>query len=151
MGAELGLPPWWLNYQVFLISRIREQWRAGATNSDAVAGGLARTGRVITSAAAIMICVFGSFVINDPLRLLDVFGLGLATAIFIDATLVRMVLVPSVMQVLGRANWWMPAWLDRILPTLGAEVVAPAPGKDAGVTRTNDSPVLGMRRKAGAR
>jgi RND superfamily putative drug exporter len=79
-----------------------------------------------------MICVFGSFVINDPLRLLDVFGLGLATAIFVDATLVRMVLVPSVMQVLGRANWWMPTWLDRILPTLGVEVVAPAPPPSGG-------------------
>ena len=66
---------------------------------------------------------------HDPLRLLDVFGLGLATAIFIDATLVRMVLVPSAMQVLGRANWWLPTWLDRILPTLGVEVVTPAPAR----------------------
>jgi RND superfamily putative drug exporter len=140
-----------MDYEVFLMSRIREEWLRRGVNSIAVADGLASTARVITAAAAIMICVFGSFVINDPLRLLDVFGLGLATAIFIDATLVRMVLVPSVMQVLGRANWWMPAWLDRLLPTLGVEVVAPAPRKDAGVTRTNDSPVLGMRGKAGAR
>jgi RND superfamily putative drug exporter len=72
-----------------------------------------------------MVCVFGSFVINDPLRVLDVFGLGLATAIFVDATLVRMVLVPSVMQLLGSANWWIPAWLDRVLPSLGVEVEAP--------------------------
>jgi RND superfamily putative drug exporter len=115
-----------MDYEVFLMSRIREEWLRQGVNSVAVADGLASTARVITAAAAIMICVFGSFVINDPLRLLDVFGLGLATAIFIDATLVRMVLVPSVMQVLGRANWWMPAWLDRILPTLGVEVVAPA-------------------------
>jgi RND superfamily putative drug exporter len=115
-----------MDYEVFLMSRIREEWLRRGVNSIAVADGLASTARVITAAAAIMICVFGSFVINDPLRLLDVFGLGLATAIFIDATLVRMVLVPSVMQVLGPANWWMPAWLDRILPTLGVEVVAPA-------------------------
>jgi RND superfamily putative drug exporter len=115
-----------MDYEVFLMSRIREEWVRGGVNSIAVADGLASTARVITAAAAIMICVFGSFVINDPLRLLDVFGLGLATAIFIDATLVRMVLVPSVMQLLGRANWWMPAWLDRILPTLGVEVVAPS-------------------------
>jgi RND superfamily putative drug exporter len=115
-----------MDYEVFLMSRIREEWLQRGVNSIAVADGLASTARVITAAAAIMICVFGSFVINDPLRLLDVFGLGLATAIFIDATLVRMVLVPSVMQVLGWANWWMPAWLDRILPTLGVEVVAPA-------------------------
>jgi putative drug exporter of the RND superfamily len=71
--------------------------------------------------------VFLSFVINDPLRVLDVFGLGLAVAVFIDATLVRMVLVPSVMQLLGRANWWMPAWVDRAVPTLGVEVEVPAP------------------------
>ena len=74
-----------------------------------------------------MVCVFGSFVINDPLRVLDIFGLGLAVAVFVDATLVRMVLVPSVMQLLGRANWWMPDWLDRIVPTLGVEVDAPPP------------------------
>jgi RND superfamily putative drug exporter len=116
-----------MDYEVFLMSRIREEWLRRGDNSIAVANGLASTARVITAAAAIMICVFGSFVINDPLRLLDVFGLGLATAIFIDATLVRMVLVPSVMQVLGRANWWMPTWLDRTLPTLGVEVATPAP------------------------
>jgi len=87
-----------------------------------VADGLAKTARVITAAAAIMICVFGSFVIGDPLRVLKVFGLGLAASIVIDASLVRMVLVPSVMQVLGRANWYMPGWLDRFVPTLGVEV-----------------------------
>ena len=114
-----------MDYEVFLMSRIREEWRRSGVNSLAVANGLASTARVITAAAAIMICVFGSFVVKDPLRVLDVFGLGLAAAIFIDATLVRMVLLPSVMQVLGRANWWMPAWLDRIVPTLGVEVVVP--------------------------
>ena len=116
-----------MDYEVFLISRIREEWRRSGVNSLAVANGLASTARVITAAAAIMICVFGSFVVKDPLRVLDVFGLGLAAAIFIDATLVRMVLLPSVMQLLGRANWWMPAWLDRIVPTLGVEVVVPTP------------------------
>ena len=94
-------------------------------NTVAVADGLASTARVITAAAAIMVCVFGSFVINDPLRVLDVFGLGLAVAVFVDATLVRMVLVPSVMQLLGRANWWMPAWLDRLLPRLAVEAEVP--------------------------
>jgi RND superfamily putative drug exporter len=64
-------------------------------------------------------------VINDPLRVLDVFGLGLAVAIFVDATLVRMVLVPSIMQILGRANWWLPGWLDRLLPTLAVEAKVP--------------------------
>ncbi len=69
-----------------------------------------------------MICVFGSFVIDDPLRVLAVFGFGLAAAILIDATLVRMVLVPSVMELLGDANWYFPRWLDRIIPRLGVEV-----------------------------
>jgi RND superfamily putative drug exporter len=114
-----------MDYEVFLLSRIREEWRKRQVNTIAVADGLASTARVITAAAAIMVCVFGSFVINDPLRVLNVFGLGLATAIFVDATLVRMVLVPSVMQLLGRANWWMPAWLDRILPSLGVEAEVP--------------------------
>jgi putative drug exporter of the RND superfamily len=114
-----------MDYEVFLLSRIREEWRRRHINTIAVADGLASSARVITAAAAIMVCVFGSFVINDPLRVLDVFGLGLATAIFVDATLVRMVLVPSVMQLLGRANWWIPAWLDRILPSLGVEVEVP--------------------------
>jgi RND superfamily putative drug exporter len=116
-----------MDYEVFLLSRIREEWRRSGVNSLAVADGLASTARVITAAAAIMICVFLSFVINDPLRVLDIFGLGLAVAVFVDATLVRMVLVPSVMQILGRRNWWMPAWLDRIVPTLGVEVEVPAP------------------------
>ena len=68
---------------------------------------------MITAAAAIMVCVFGSFVIGDPLRVLDVFGLGLAVAVLVDATLVRMVLVPSIMQLLGTANWWAPGFLRR--------------------------------------
>jgi RND superfamily putative drug exporter len=111
-----------MDYEVFLLSRIREEWRRTGDNATAVADGLAKTARVITAAAAIMICVFGSFVIGDPLRVLKVFGLGLAASIFIDATLVRMILVPSVMELLGRANWYMPSWLDRMVPTLGVEV-----------------------------
>jgi uncharacterized membrane protein YdfJ with MMPL/SSD domain len=120
VGAELGLPRWWLNYQVFLISRIREQWRAGASNSDAMAGGLARTGRVITSAAAIMICVFAAFVLGD-LRVLRVIGLGMAAAVLLDATLVRMAATPTAFQLTGRANWWFPRRLDRAIPDLLAE------------------------------
>jgi len=81
-----------------------------------------------------MFCVFGSFVINDPLQILKVFGLGLAVAILIDATLVRMVLVPSVMEILGRANWWMPRWLDRVVPTLGVEVDADPEARGTGPT-----------------
>ncbi|HLN16209.1 MAG TPA: MMPL family transporter [Acidimicrobiales bacterium] len=111
-----------MDYEVFLLSRIREEWRRTGDNSLAVADGLAGTARVITAAAAIMICVFGSFVIGDPLRVLKVFGFGLAVSILIDATLVRMVLVPSVMELLGPSNWWFPRSLDRIVPHLGVEV-----------------------------
>jgi RND superfamily putative drug exporter len=120
-----------MDYEVFLLSRIREEWRRTGDNSEAVASGLAKTARVITAAAAIMICVFGSFVFGDPLRILKVFGLGLAASILIDATLVRLILVPSVMELLGKANWWMPRWLDRITPRLGAEVDT---GADSPVT-----------------
>ena len=114
-----------MDYEVFLLSRIREEWRRRGVNTIAVADGLASTGRLITAAAAIMVCVFGSFVINDPVRVLDVFGLGLAAAVAVDATIVRMVLVPSIMQLLGRANWWIPAWLDRLLPRLAVETEVP--------------------------
>jgi RND superfamily putative drug exporter len=111
-----------MDYEVFLLARIREEWRRSGDTSEAVADGLAKTARVITAAAAIMICVFGSFVIGDPLRVLKEFGLGLAASILIDATVVRMVLVPSVMELLGGVNWWMPHWLNRIVPRLGVEV-----------------------------
>ena len=107
-----------MDYEVFLLTRVQEEWRRGSDNSTAVADGIALTGRVITTAAAIMVCVFGSFVIGDPLRVLDVFGLGLAVAILVDATIVRMVLVPSIMQLLGTANWWFPNWLERTVPHL---------------------------------
>jgi RND superfamily putative drug exporter len=116
-----------MDYEVFLLSRMREEWRHTKHNSSAVADGLAKTARVITAAAAIMICVFGSFVIGDPLHVLKVFGLGLAAAILIDATLVRMVLVPSIMELLGTANWWIPSWLDRVVPRLGVEVDVTGP------------------------
>ena len=122
-----------MDYEVFLLSRIREEWLRTGENSTAVADGLAVTGRIITAAAAIMFCVFGSFVIKDPLHVLKVFGLGLATAVFVDATLVRMVLVPSIMEVLGDANWWMPRWMHQPVPTIGVEVTPePAPCREAG-------------------
>lgn len=110
-----------MDYEVFLLSRIQEEWRRHRDNGTAVAHGIAATGRIITAAAAIMVCVFGSFVIGDPLRTLNVFGLGLAVAILVDATLVRMILVPAIMQLLGKANWWLPQWLDRIIPHLAIE------------------------------
>ncbi len=111
-----------MDYQVFLVSRIREEWRAGAkSDSDAVASGLARTGRIITSAAAIMICVFAAFVLGD-LRVLRVIGLGMAVAVLLDATLVRMVATPAVLQLMGRANWWFPPALERAVPNFLAEI-----------------------------
>ena len=115
-----------MDYEVFLLSRIREEWLRTHDNSLAVADGLAVTGRIITAAAAIMFCVFASFVIKDPLHILKVFGLGLATAVLVDATIVRMMLVPSIMEILGPVNWWMPAWMDRSIPQIGVEVTPTA-------------------------
>jgi RND superfamily putative drug exporter len=109
-----------MDYEVFLLSRIREEWLRTGDNATAVADGLANTARVITAAAAIMFCVFASFVIGD-VRVLKVFGLGLAVAVLIDATVVRLVLVPATMELLGKANWWFPRWLDRIVPRLDVE------------------------------
>jgi putative drug exporter of the RND superfamily len=117
-----------MDYEVFLLSRIREAHQGGATNSEAVVEGLATTARVITAAAAIMVVVFGAFVLNDEV-IAKLAGLGLATAVLLDATLVRMVLVPATMELLGERNWWMPAWLDRRLPRLHIEgpLVVPEP------------------------
>jgi putative drug exporter of the RND superfamily len=115
-----------MDYEVFLLSRVREEFLRTGDNATAVADGLAMTARVITAAAAIMVCVFGSFVLGDQ-RALKLFGMGLATAVLVDATLVRMVLVPSTMELLGKANWWLPRWLDRIVPTISVEVEVPEP------------------------
>ena len=109
-----------MDYEVFLLTRVREEYDRTGDNARAVADGLAATGRVITAAAAIMVCVFGSFVLGD-LRDIKLFGFGLAFAIFIDATIVRLVLVPSAMELMGRANWWAPGWLVRYLPTIRVE------------------------------
>jgi RND superfamily putative drug exporter len=109
-----------MDYEVFLLSRIREEYDRTGDNSGAVVQGLSSTARVITAAAAIMVCVFGSFVVAD-VRALKLIGLGLAVAVLIDATLVRLVLVPATMELLGDRNWWLPRWLDRVLPRLSIE------------------------------
>ena len=109
-----------MDYEVFLVSRIREAYDATGDNVEAVARGLAATGRVITCGALIMMAVFLSFVAN-PNPFVKMIGLGLAVAIALDATVVRMVLVPATMALLGGANWWLPAWLDRLLPRLDVE------------------------------
>ena len=86
-----------------------------------MANGVAATGRVITAAAAIMVAVFLSFVLGFDVRQIKLFGLGLAVAVFVDATLVRMVLVPATMELLGKANWWFPRWMERWVPRIGVE------------------------------
>jgi RND superfamily putative drug exporter len=109
-----------MDYEVFLLSRMKEEYERTGDNATAVADGLAATARVITAAALIMFCVFGAFVFGDD-RQLKLFGLGLAVAVLIDATIVRMLLVPATMELLGDRNWWIPAWLDRILPRIDVE------------------------------
>jgi RND superfamily putative drug exporter len=109
-----------MDYEVFLLSRVREEYGRTGDASTSVADGLAATARVITAAAAIMVVVFASFMLED-VRDIKVFGLGLAVAVLLDATLVRMALVPATMELLGDRNWWLPGWLDRLLPRLDVE------------------------------
>ncbi|MGI8778466.1 MAG: MMPL family transporter [Acidimicrobiales bacterium] len=109
-----------MDYEVFLIARIKEEYQKSGDSRQSVVTGLAATARVITAAALIMISVFLSFVFNpDPT--VKMMGFGMAVAVFIDATIVRMVLVPSTMELAGKANWWLPSWLDRILPHIDVE------------------------------
>ncbi|MGE5636714.1 MAG: MMPL family transporter [Nocardioidaceae bacterium] len=117
-----------MDYEVFLVSRIREEYLRHGDTRRAVADGLAKTARVITAAAAIMVVVFLAF-LAAPDVFLKLFGVGLAAAIFLDATLVRMVLVPAVMQLLGSRNWWIPSWLERILPRIDVERAVGAEGR----------------------
>ena len=109
-----------MDYEVFLLSRVREEYLRTGNNAEAVADGLTATARVITAAALIMVCVFAAFVLGYD-RQLKLFGLGLALAVFIDATIVRMVLVPATMELLGDRNWWIPKWIDGILPKIDVE------------------------------
>jgi putative drug exporter of the RND superfamily len=118
-----------MDYEVFLLSRIREEYLNTGDNDAAVIRGIAATGRVITSAALIMISVFLSFVLSDDPST-KMFGLGLATAVFVDATIVRLVLVPATMTLLGDANWWLPTWLVRLLPTAPVRRPHPVVDKD---------------------
>jgi RND superfamily putative drug exporter len=125
-----------MDYEVFLLSRVREQYLATGDNDSSVIHGIASTARVITSAALIMISVFLGFALGDD-PAIKMFGLGLATAIFVDATIVRMVLVPATMKLMGEANWWIPGWLDRLLPAIDIDGEAalpdvPAPGTQTG-------------------
>jgi RND superfamily putative drug exporter len=125
-----------MDYEVFLLSRVREEYLKHGDGHQSVVDGLSSTARVITSAALIMISVFGAFVIGDD-PVMKMFGLGLATAVLIDATIVRMVLVPATMSLLGSANWWVPGWLDRMLPVLDFEGGAPEVRPEPVVTDTD--------------
>jgi putative drug exporter of the RND superfamily len=109
-----------MDYEVFLLSRVREEWHRSGDSRRSVADGLAATAKVITAAAAIMVVVFGSFILEND-RVVKLMGTGLATAIFLDATIVRMLLVPATMELLGDRNWWLPRWLDRLLPSIDVE------------------------------
>jgi putative drug exporter of the RND superfamily len=109
-----------MDYEVFLLSRVREEYLRTGDNESSVIHGIASTARVITSAALIMISVFLGFVLGDD-PAIKMMGLGLATAIFVDATVVRIVLVPATMKLMGTANWWIPGWLDRLLPAIDIE------------------------------
>jgi RND superfamily putative drug exporter len=109
-----------MDYEVFLLSRVREEWHRTGDSRESVADGLAATAKVITAAAAIMVVVFGSFIL-EPERGVKMMGVGLAAAILLDATIVRMLLVPATMELLGDRNWWLPRWIDRLLPTIDVE------------------------------
>ena len=113
-----------MDYEVFLVSRIREEYERTGDNGVAVTNGLAATGRIITAAAAIMVAIFTSFVFGGE-RVIKLFGFGFAVAVLLDAAVIRCLLVPAVMQLAGRANWWLPAWLDTRLPHLQTEPAAP--------------------------
>ena len=136
-----------MDYQVFLVSRMHEEYiKSGGNNRIAVRNGLAATGKTITAAALIMILVFGSFILGGN-RVIKEFGIGLAGGILVDAVLIRMAIVPSIMMMFGKANWWFPAWLDRILPKLSvdADDLAQPDARGSGAraaTRTRRKPQL---------
>ena len=109
-----------MDYEVFLLSRIKEEYDRTGDNALAVADGLAKSARVITAGAAIMVTVFVSFALGHDV-MAKMFGIGLAAAVLIDATLIRMVLVPATMELLGDRNWWLPGWLDRLLPRINVD------------------------------
>jgi putative drug exporter of the RND superfamily len=134
-----------MDYEVFLVSRIHERWARTGDGSGAVAEGLALTGRVVTAAAAIMVCVFLSFMLGED-RVIKEFGLSLASAVFLDALVVRCLLLPSVLHILGQRTWQLPSWLDRLLPRLNIEGRA-LPTAPAG--QSAPPPGSAPRRRAG--
>ena len=125
MGILFGLA---MDYQVFLVTRMREAYVHGENARQAITTGFRHGARVVTAAAIIMVFVFGSFLLESE-RVIKIFGLGLASAVLIDATIVRMLLVPATMELLGDRNWWIPAWTEKVLPSLDVETVGAAPAE----------------------
>jgi RND superfamily putative drug exporter len=119
-----------MDYELLLLTRIREEYRVTGDNRESVAMGLARSARVITSAALVMISVFLIFTLN-PNPAIKMLGLGMAAAVLVDASVVRLILVPATMELLGRANWWLPRWLARILPRIELDQSEPDRGGGA--------------------
>jgi RND superfamily putative drug exporter len=128
-----------MDYEVFLLSQIQEHYLEGGDTRKAIVDGLANTGRVITSAALIMVCVFSSFVLSGN-TVVKEFGVGLAVAIAIDATIVRCLLVPAAMTLMGDRCWWIPRWLDRILPHVNIEGGDFFKDKAAAATQADPAP-----------
>ncbi len=135
-----------MDYEVFLVSRIHERWAHTRENSRAVAEGLALTGRVVTAAATIMVCVFLSFMLGED-RVIKEFGLSLASAVALDALVIRCLLLPAVLHLIGRRTWEIPGWLDRLLPQLNVEgTAAQAAAAGAGAAAESASAPPGLRR-----
>ena len=142
-----------MDYEVFLVARIYEEWHRRLDNGEAVHHGLAATGPTITAAAAIMVLVFGAFILGGS-WIIELFGVGFASAVFLDAVMVRSVLVPATMIVIGTANWQIPGWLDRRLPRFNVEgrvtalgaLIAPAAETDAAPVGADDAPPLAAAR-----
>ena len=133
-----------MDYEVFLMTHIKEAWERTRDNTAAVIDGVAHTGRVITSAALIMVSVFFAFVLNgDPT--VKQFGVGMGVAVAVDATLVRCLLVPAVMTLLGRSNWWFPGWLDRVVPNFSIEGDEWFRARDAADAEQNKPPSRAAR------
>jgi RND superfamily putative drug exporter len=127
-----------MDYQVFLVSRMHEEWQHSRDNHRAIRVGQTETGRLINAAALVMVCVFTAFVFGGQ-RVIAEYGVGLAVAVAIDAFVLRTALVPALMHLLGPANWWLPGWLDRILPKLSVEGSS-APAQAVGIPVSRVSP-----------
>jgi RND superfamily putative drug exporter len=126
-----------MDYQVFLVTRMHEEWLKTGDNRLAIRNGLASTGKTITAAALIMILVFGSFILGGE-RVIKEFGLGLAAGVLVDAVVIRMAIVPAVMRLFGKANWWFPAPLERFLPDVGFDHLEEPPPTGHGDEETGE-------------